>query len=477
MAADRETWTNWDTRQVCHPAAHARPSSLPELQAVVAQSSHIRVAGAGHSFSPIVLTNETLVTLENYASLLELTQDTITVQAGMPLHVLNEILAAHQRALPNVGAVAVQTVAGATSTATHGTGNTGSISAGIVAMDIVVANGSVVHIDGGGLLNAARVAMGTLGVVSSITFEHVPLWHMEQITFNMPHDEFIFDLRKLQAVFPRLQWYMANLPHDKTVTVVLRVNTSAPITTGCWNGSYSAPSTPPPLTWSSWPEGTKACVDVSYKTLGRVGDNNTKLFTEMEMMIPAERDLDGLARMLELHANLAPAHDPSIPIFLGVRYVQADAIWLSPFYGRHTAVFSTIVYANASNAANVSTALATYHHGMQNVLSSNFGARPHLGKVNYFDASMMRKVYPRFDHFVQLQATWDPTGKFLNPYTSRLLRLPTTTTTGLLWPLAVLAGIVLVGMGSVWLQQAHRKTGYQALACDSSVEKNAVHHY
>ncbi|OQR90940.1 FAD-linked oxidoreductase [Achlya hypogyna] len=456
-----ETWTNWDTRQVCHPSAHLRPSSLSELQAIVADATSLRVAGAGHSFSPIVLTNATLVTLENYASLVELTEDTVTVQAGMPLHEINDLLASHGRALPNVGAVAVQTAAGATSTGTHGTGDTGSLSANIVAMEIVVANGSVVHINRGGLLNAARVAMGTLGVVSTITFAHVPLWTMEQITFTMPYDEFTYDLRKLQAAFPRLQWYMADLPASKTVTVLLRVNTTAPVTTGCWNGTFAnVPVTPPPLGWSAWPDSTKACVDVSYKTLGRVGENNTKLFTEMEMMIPAARDLDGLERMLELHASLAPSHDPSVSLFLGVRYVEADTIWLSPFYGRHTAVFSTIIY---SGPAAVTNELKAYHHGMQSVLASNFGARPHPGKVNYFDAAMMRKVYPRFDDFVALQQAWDPTGKFLNDYTTRLLVLPPSSWP-LVLPLAVLGGIILVGIGSVYLQQTRRKAGYQSVA-------------
>ncbi|RHY75156.1 hypothetical protein DYB30_009796, partial [Aphanomyces astaci] len=300
-------WTNWDTRQACYPTKDVRPASVVELQAAVKAATSLRVAGAGHSFSPIVLTNATLLTLNNYASVVSFDTTTITVQAGMPLYAINSYLETKRRALPNLGAVAVQTAAGATQTGTHGTGKTGSISSGIVGMDLIAANGTILTLKSGSpLLDAARVGMGALGVVSTITFQHVPIWRMEQITFTLSLASFQQNLRLLQATYDRVQWYLyGNVATTQSVTVILRVNTTRAVTAagGCWGGRSAAPTSPPPLGWSRWPAGAYACIDVSYKTLGVDGRNNMigGLFTETELMIGADNDLQALTELLAVH--------------------------------------------------------------------------------------------------------------------------------------------------------------------------------
>ncbi|KAF0714842.1 Aste57867_3653 [Aphanomyces stellatus] len=422
-AVSADIWSNWDTRQVCHPHVHASPTSAAALQQAVQAATSVRVAGAGHSFSPIVLTDHSLITLEGYTDVVEFTNDNITVQAGRPLYAINSFLASRGRALVNLGAVAVQTAAGVTQTGTHGTGNTGCLSDSIVGMDLILANGShclLSATDSPDLFDAARVGMGVFGAVSTLTFRHVPLWTMEQVTFTLPLATFIHHRAALLRTFERMQWYLNGLPTDSTVTVVLRVNTTAPITTGCWGSTFSStPVTAAPLGWTAWPPRTKACVDASYKVLGREGKNNTGYFTEMEMMVPVDDDAAALTDMLSLHATLAPRHDSKVPLFLGFRYVDSDTIWLSPFYGRRTVVVSTIVYHKGQYEPEIDR----YHRGMQRVLAK-YNARPHTGKANYFTANEMARVYPKFNAFVQLQRAVDPTGKFLNAYMRRLLVLP-----------------------------------------------------
>ncbi|ETW04094.1 hypothetical protein H310_04459 [Aphanomyces invadans] len=462
-----DIWSNWDTRQVCRPQVHVSPSTLAALQHAVESATHIRVAGAGHSFSPIVLTKHTLVTLEKYTKVVSFDNDTITVQAGRPLYAINDYLAARGRALPNLGAVAVQTAAGVTQTGTHGTGNTGCISDNIVAMDLVLANGSLVTLASGDFFDAARVGMGTLGAVSTLTFRHVPLWTMEQITFMLPLATFESHRAALLATFDRVQWYLLGLPTHSTVTVVLRVNTTAPISTGCWANVFTAtPVTPLPLNWTAWPADTKACVDHSYKVLGRDGRNNTNYFTEMEMMLPVEDDAAALSDMLALHATLAPLHDPAVPLFLGFRYVNADKLWLSPFYGRRTVVVSTIVYHRGKYEPEIDR----YHRGMQAALAK-YGARPHTGKANYFTANDMARVHPKFHEFVALQKAVDPHGKFLNKYMRRLLveteptgsldaAVQTSTTRS---PLLVLTMLVACVFAVVHALRRHHKHGYERI--------------
>ncbi|RHY84351.1 hypothetical protein DYB37_007262 [Aphanomyces astaci] len=452
-------WSNWDTRQVCHPRVHVSPSTATGLQRAVQAASHVRVAGAGHSFSPIVLTEHTLVTLDKYTDVVAFDADTITVQAGRPLYAVNDYLAAHGRALPNLGAVAIQTAAGATQTGTHGTGNTGCLSDNIVGMDLVVANGTLVNLGPGhDLFDAARVGMGVLGAVSTLTFRHVPLWTMEEITFTLPLATFQLHRAALLAV---------------TVTVVLRVNTTMPITSGCWGNVFTTvPATPAPFNWTNWPDDTKACVDHSYKVLGRDGKNNTNLFTEMELMLPVDSDAAALADMLALHANLAPRHDPNVmpghvPLFLGFRYVEPDNLWLSPFYQRRTVVVSTIVYHHGEYEGEIDR----YHRRMQAVLTK-YKARPHTGKANYFTATDMAAVYPKFHEFVALQRAVDPHGKFLNKYMRRLLVLPTSattlTTTMSTWTyeigyVAMAAGGCMVLLVGGATRQAAASRGYQRL--------------
>ncbi|CAK4075787.1 unnamed protein product [Aphanomyces euteiches] len=462
-----DVWSNWDTRQVCHPHIHIRPSTAAELQQAVKDATRVRIAGAGHSFSPIVLTDDTLITLEDYTDVVAFTNDTITVQAGRPLYAINDYLAGKGRALPNLGAVAVHTAAGVTQTGTHGTGNTQCLSANIVGMDLVLANGTLKSLAADEpLFDAARVGMGVMGAVSTLTFRHVPLWTMEQITFTLPLDTFRQYRAALLNTFERTQWYMNGLPSDSSVTVVLRVNTTAPITTGCWSNQFSStPVTPVPLGWAAWPAATKACVDASYKVLGREGKNNTNIFTEMEMMLPVDKDVAALDDMLALHASVADQHDPQVPLFLGFRYVQGDSIWLSPFYERDTVVVSTIVYHHG----NYEPEIERYHRGMQSTLAK-YAARPHPGKVNYFTRDEMTKVYPKLDAFVALQRGLDPSGKFLNDYTRRLLisgaestELATSTATVASFPVMQVLGVfVLVAIVST-AQNYRRREAYQQI--------------
>ncbi|RHY68454.1 hypothetical protein DYB38_007422 [Aphanomyces astaci] len=422
-------WTNWDTRQACYPTKDVRPASVVELQAAVKAATSLRVAGAGHSFSPIVLTNATLLTLNNYASVVSFDTTTITVQAGMPLYAINSYLETKRRALPNLGAVAVQTAAGATQTGTHGTGKTGSISSGIVGMDLIAANGTILTLKSGSpLLDAARVGMGALGVVSTITFQHVPIWRMEQITFTLSLASFQQNLRLLQATYDRVQWYLyGNVATTQSVTVILRVNTTRAVTAagGCWGGRSAAPTSPPPLGWSRWPAGAYACIDVSYKTLGVDGRNNMigGLFTETELMIGADNDLQALTELLAVHKTLS--HSTLVTLFLGMRYVEPDNGWLSPFYNRRTVVVSSIVY-HSTTSSQFAVEIAPLHQAMHRALAK-YDARPHPGKNNYFNATDMRRVYPKFQAFVQLQTSLDPTSKFVNPYISKLLHGPSNS--------------------------------------------------
>jgi FAD/FMN-containing dehydrogenase len=422
-AAPETAWVNWDGRQTCDPTAIVQPTTEAQIVSLVTAAAssgqQIKVAGDGHSFSPIVLTNGTLLQLDAYASVLSLDAAglTVTVQAGIRLYALNAYLAQQGFALANLGAISQQSVAGATSTNTHGTGPTGGLATFITALTIVLANGTVAAVSptqNAGLFDAVRVGMGGFGVLSTLTLAIVPLWRMEKIEAPVDLDTLMAQLPALLAQFERLQWFWT--PYTTNATLLLRVNTSAPITAGCWNSSApaQAPVSPPPAGWKGWPAGTTGCVDDSYRTLTAAGDDAV-LYTEMEMMVPAGSALDAVRDFRAYQDSVKHEHDPAVSLFTGVRYVVADGIWLSPFYGRDTAVISMIVFGNATVTGPPAEVLM-YDSGLEGIAMKRYGGRPHPGKNNYAIASELVGLYPQYGAFVALRNSLDPAGVFMNTY-------------------------------------------------------------
>eukprot|EP00697_Spironema_sp_BW2_P009120 gnl/Spiro4/23909_TR11833_c0_g1_i1.p1 gnl/Spiro4/23909_TR11833_c0_g1~~gnl/Spiro4/23909_TR11833_c0_g1_i1.p1 ORF type:complete len:460 (-),score=106.50 gnl/Spiro4/23909_TR11833_c0_g1_i1:134-1513(-) len=430
------TWANWDQRQVCYPQYLVSPKSEADIaDAIKLATSHslrVRVSGDGHSFSPIVLTDGVLLKMDNFNSVVAETDDTITVQAGIRLFQLNAHLQQKGKALANLGAIAQQTITGATQTNTHGTGNTGGLATFIVDFRIMLADGSIIFANATtnpDLFNAGRVGMGVFGVILTLTLRTVPIWTMERLMVPMPLSELMAQLPALRKQYERLQWFWT--PYTTSATLLLRVNTSSPVTTGCWGGGHSTtPVTPPPSGWSQWPNGTSACVDVSYRALTGSGDDAT-LYTEMEMMVDAAHDVDVVKDFISFQESVKSRHSPQWGLFTGVRYVEPDDIWLSPFYQRATAVISMIVFGNATTSGDPNEVMM-YDRGLEAV-AFNYLARPHPGKNNYFTFDEMVRVHPRLDDFVNLRHTLDPHGMFSNAYTERLLSVSGGESGGMGW--------------------------------------------
>src|SRR5688572_15209294 len=172
------SWANWSRTQRCTPVAVERPGSRREVTGAVERAAAagrtVRVAGAGHSFSPVALTDGTLLRLDRLDRVLDAdaASGLVRVEAGISLHALNRELLARGLGLPNLGDIDVQSLAGALATATHGTGaRLGNLSMQVEAMELVLGDGSVRTLTGedGDLLRAARVGLGSLGAVTAVT--------------------------------------------------------------------------------------------------------------------------------------------------------------------------------------------------------------------------------------------------------------------------------------------------------------------
>src|SRR3954447_3145419 len=172
------TWANWSGAQTCTPRQELHPAGEAEVAQIVRRGDGpIRVAGTGHSFTDIVLTDGVLLHLDRMASLARVEGDVAHVRAGMTLHALWPALPRRGLGLQNQGDIDAQTVAGALATGARGTGERyRSLSANVVGMRLVDGRGKVVELTDPEDLRAARVSVGALGVVTGVAIRCVPLF-------------------------------------------------------------------------------------------------------------------------------------------------------------------------------------------------------------------------------------------------------------------------------------------------------------
>jgi len=413
-------WSSWDNRQICQPVDLVRPRSEEGVAKFVADcNAHgepVKVVGAGHSFSSIALVQDGghMLSLDLLRDIIHVDRHVggsnfshVTVGAGIRLYELNTELEKLGLALQNLGATAEQSLAGATATGTHGTGDTGSLSAAIVGARLIVANGTVIDIDASSpdLLAAVRVNLGALGIVTRLTLQVVDIWRMRLDMIPYDLDTLMHDLPHLLAENPRLQWFWT--PYTPNATLVLRTPTDAPIT-GCWDQALDLET--------GLSAGT-SCVDVSYKTMTGSRDHyfTRSLYTEMEMFVPSEELPHAISDFRSFQASVVKKHSPGVKLFTGVRYVEADDSWMSPQYKRSNAVISMIVTGDLTKTG-APDEFSMYGHGLEEIAVGKYDGRPHWGKMNYATAEDISRSYPKFDDFTELRSRLDPQGIFLNAY-------------------------------------------------------------
>jgi hypothetical protein len=188
-------WTNWAREQRCAPERIERPSSEEELARVVTGADSVKVVGSGHSFTDIACTDGVMVDLSGMRRVLAVDGRHVTVEAGITLRELGEELRSRGLAMENQGDVDPQTLAGALSTATHGTGGRfGNLSSRVVGVRLVDGTGEPRELREGDELRAARVSLGALGAISAATLQCVPAFTIHRID----------EPRSLDDVLPRL---------------------------------------------------------------------------------------------------------------------------------------------------------------------------------------------------------------------------------------------------------------------------------
>jgi L-gulonolactone oxidase len=434
-ARARATWTNWGRNQVCAPTEIRRPATEGELVDLVKQAAangqRVKAVGAGHSFTSIACTDGVLVDLGGYTRVLghDAATGRVTVEAGIPLHRLSDELDARGLALENMGDIDRQSVSGATQTATHGTGlRFRNLSSQIVGLRLVTADGSILECtesENADVLDAARVGLGALGLVSTVTLQCVPAFRLHAVEEPVPVDDVLADLDELVAANDHYEFYW--VPHTRWALTKRNRRTDEPARPRprvrewvddmalnnyafgvlCRAGRWR-PSLIPRLAKIIPSTGRIDYVDRS----DRVFTSPRKVkFWEMEYGIPREALPEALGRVRKLVDEMGM--QISFPV--EVRVVAPDDIPLSTAQGRETGYIAVHVYRG--------TPYDTYFTGVERIMDS-YGGRPHWGKLHFQRADTLAPRYPRWADFQRVRARLDPEGRFANPYLDRVLGPP-----------------------------------------------------
>jgi FAD/FMN-containing dehydrogenase len=404
-AADGHQWQNWGGNQsFIYTDAVVATGDADVIGAVRAAARHrrgLRAVGSGHSFTPIVHTEHTLVDISALSGVT--TADSVThratVRAGTPLAEIGAPLWQHGLSLANQGDVDTQTLSGAIATGTKGSGpRFGSLSSTVRGLRLVNGLGDLVTIteDDQDLLHAAQVSIGLLGVLLDVDVQCAPAYKLREHNTVLTYqevtahwDEFLTGYRHFSF------WWLPNdesstmydlgqLPRDHCVVKLLTEESTTTPDVAAQPGARTGRA------YQVYPDAT---TDLR--------------FHELEYMVPAEHGRDALETVRDLMHTRHP--DQISPV--QIRWQHADEAYLSAQYHRDT--------VSVSVSGKPGTTYEPFLRDLDRELQ-RFDARPHWGKIHFLTRDRVEALYPRYDDFQRIRRDFDPYGIFLNPHLRNL---------------------------------------------------------
>src|ERR1700728_186969 len=437
------TWHNWAGTASADPARRYWPRSTEEIadaiKAAAGGGLTVRALGGGHSFTPAAATSGAALDLSGWTGIVgaDLSSGLITARSGTTIRELNRALDSLGLAMANLGDIDAQTISGAISTGTHGTGaGLGGIATQVAALELVLADGSVVSCSAEqrpDLFNAARVSVGALGVISTVTLQCVPAFRLAAHEAPMHVDQVLARFDEFAAGNDHFEFYW--FPYGSNA-LLKQNNRTVPVGDGPARGPAEGP--PPMPGWRRFLEyevmenaafgalcRTGRAVPRLIKPLNRLASATLSTrrysapshevfvtprrvrFVESEYAVPRESVQEVLSQLRAGVPRLA--HPVMFPV--EIRVAAADDIWLSTAYGRDSAYIAIHQYAGLPHRA--------YFDLFESVVAPVAG-RPHWGKLHSLDAGRLGPLYPRFEDFRRVRAEVDPEARFGNAYLGRV---------------------------------------------------------
>jgi FAD-linked oxidoreductase len=413
-------WRNWSGHLTANPLGRIAPNNEDELvSALRSTNGAIRPVGSGHSFSPLVPTDGHLLVLDNLTGLVSHDADKMTAElfAGTRLSDAGRLLNSIGQAMFNLPDIDRQTLAGAISTATHGTGrDLKSLSGYVQSLRLVTPSGDVLDLDAenhSDLFHAARVSLGSLGIITRVGFRNREPFKLRSRTWTEKTQTVLDQWSVLTTQWQHFE--IMPLLHSEYSFIIAHQETDAPISPMLEeddNGELLAlfDATPVALRGAlinllaeniEPNEG----VDASHKSLTNLRFDR---FNEMEYSVPAAVGHECLREILQIIKQ--QKIDVSIP--LEYRLIDEDDAWLSMFYDgpRVSISLHRLAQYDYSPLFNAVEPIFWRYRG-----------RPHWGKVHSLGYAQLRLLYPKLDAFVAMQKKLDPQGRMLNPHLQKIL--------------------------------------------------------
>jgi FAD-linked oxidoreductase len=395
----------------------------------------VRALGSGHSFTAAAATTGVALDLSGWTGITAADTRTglVTARSGTTLRALNAELAGLGLAMANLGDIDAQTLAGALSTGTHGTGaRLGGLATQVASLELVLADGSVVTCSAQTrpeLFAAARIGLGALGVITAVTLQCVPSFNLVADERPLPLEEVLERFDELAGANDHFEFYWFPYGRKALVKRNNRLSAAGPVPGAmpAWrrfwefevmeNAAFGAlcragrarPALIPALNrFSSAALSSRVYADSSHRVF--VTPRRVR-FVESEYAVPRESLRDVLA---ELRRSVPRLADP-VMFPVEVRVAAADDIWLSTAYARDSAYIAIHQYTGLPYQA--------YFDLFESIVASVAG-RPHWGKMHNLDARRLRELYPRFDDFRRVRAQADPEARFGNQYLTRIFGKP-----------------------------------------------------
>jgi FAD-linked oxidoreductase len=405
-------WRNWVGNQSFVARHKAEPASEDELAALVHEAAQrdlsVRVAGSGHSFTPIVATSGLLLSLAKMQGIVAVDQarKRVTVRAGTRIGDIGRALKPLGLSLANQGDIDTQAIAGALSTGTHGTGITlGCLSSQAVGMRLVQADGSVLDIDAESdpaTMAAAQVSIGMLGVMAHVTLQTVDAYNLKEKLWRDDFEACMESHDDLAANHRHFSFFWCPVPESRHLYCLPDV------------AAVSPTQREHDVCEMKTMDRTDEAPYANEETFERVAYSSeiypieyVPNFHELEYAIPVENGKQALRQvrdlMLTKHTNcIYPVE---------YRFVAGDGGMLSPYYERASVTISV------SGGPGID-----YWNYLLDVdaLLRRYGARPHWGKLHFNNAQDMPALYPRFEDFRDIRRRLDPQDRFLNDHLRNL---------------------------------------------------------
>jgi len=432
-------WQNWSGLESAEPREALSPSSAEEVAATVVSAREarttVKMVGSGHSFTGIAAPGETMLRPDRLTGIISVDREamTVTAYAGTQLKVLNAELERLGLSLHNMGDIAEQTLAGAVSTGTHGTGGVAAgLAAQLAAFQLVTGTGEVLTAspsENSEVFALGRVGLGAIGILTTVTFEVEPLFLLEAQEQPMSWDEALgsFDEMVAESHHCDMYWF----PHtDRMLTkrnTRLDADLSEARPAGRVRGwvddellsnavfgaltavANRAPAVIPRMNQvSARALSSRTYSDVAYRVFT---SPRRVVFREMEYAVPREAGLDALREA----RRVVDASDWRISFPVEIRVAPADEVALSTAYGRDSFYLAFHTHHHSDWRTH------TAYLGAMEAIMRDHNGRPHWGKLHTRTAENLAPAYPLFGEFLALRDRCDPDRVFANHHLRRVL--------------------------------------------------------